>query len=120
MVSTYVGDSISRSITPADNLRDTLAVYSVMERIRLQDDNSETMTLAELKTDIGTTASNPQNNPFGTYNVVSNNYVQCDDPTLTTPTFISCTPPAAPPCLLMVTVSDPSQPGIKVSTLFTE
>jgi prepilin-type N-terminal cleavage/methylation domain-containing protein len=120
MLATYVGNSMSRSFTPGDNLRDTLQIASVMEQMRLEYDNNANMSISTLKSDIGTAASNPQSNSFGAYNVVYNDYVQCDATATATFTSDSSCDPAADSCVLLVTISDPDQPGIHVSNIFTE
>ncbi len=120
MIATYIGHSMSRSFTPGDNLRDTLDITSVMDRMRLEYDTNAGMSISTLKTDVGTTGSNPQSNRFGTYNVAYNDYVQCDALTTTTFTSDSGCAPASDLCVLLVTISDPDQSGIKVSNIFTE
>lgn len=120
MIAAYVGDSIGNITLPGRNLRDTLDIYSVMERMRLVYDNAPDMGIADLKTDIGQPASNPHANSFGTYNVIYNGYVQCDATATATFTADSSCNPASDSCILLVTISDVDQSGIKVSKLFIE
>lgn len=120
MITAYMGDSMSRSISPDSNLRATLKLYSVMEKIRLEYDNNASVLLETIKSDIGTTGSNPQANSFGDYNVIYNDYVECNATTTTTFTAYSSCNATIEKCRLFVTISDPSQSGIKVSNLFIE
>ena len=112
MLTTFLGGSLTKSNDPLVRLRDTLDLYSVMERIHTTYDYS-TQTLADLKTAVGTAADNPHTNTYGTYNVEYNGYVTCD--ALLTTTFTS-----GGSSILMVTISDPANPGIRVTTLFTD
>jgi len=113
MLSTYLGASLSKSNDPLVHLRDTLDIYSVMERIHMTYEYSD-QTLSDLQTAVGDAGSNPQNNAYGSYDVLYNDFVECN--AAATTIFTGGTGSS----LLMITIADPASPGIKVTSLFSE
>ena len=74
MLVSYMGSSVRESGQPAIRLTDTMTLQQVMENIRA--DMNDKNDLAALKTSVGTGS---QNNNYGVYTVVYNNYIKFND-----------------------------------------
>jgi len=74
MLVSYMGSSVRESGQPAIRLKDTMTLQQVMENIRA--DMNDKNDLAALKTSVGTGS---QNNNYGVYTVVYNNYIKFND-----------------------------------------
>jgi len=74
MLVSYMGSSVRESGQPAIRLKDTMTLQQVMENIRA--DMNDKNDLAALKASVGTGS---QNNNYGVYTVVYNNYIKFND-----------------------------------------
>ena len=116
MLMSYLVASINED-PPMENLKATLELAGVMENIRTTYQYSNTGTngfsLEALKDKIGQPANNPHSNSYGEYNVIHNDFVECDPATAST--FSSSTAKD----FLMVTISSTSTQGIRATALFS-
>lgn len=112
MIATFVGSSFTSAGGPVNNLRDTLALYSVMEKIQTDYDHNQSLDLAGLKAKISNAESNAS--VYGAFHILYNDYVECN-PAVST-TFSG----SAGSTMLLVTISDPQNFGIKTTALLVE
>lgn len=110
MISTFMGPSFSSAGASANNLRNTLELYSVMEKIQADYDNSTELDLAGLKAKIASAESDPS--VYGSFHLLYNDYVACNPAVSTTFTGPSGS------SMLLVSISDPQSFGIKTTSLF--
>jgi prepilin-type N-terminal cleavage/methylation domain-containing protein len=117
LIVVYSSNIMGKTGAVGSNLRNTLKIYSIMERVRLHYQTDPDLTLSQLKSNIDSNEYDDDTTDSYLYNVVFNNYVQCD--ASATSSFTLCDP-ATEDCLLQVVLSDPDHLGIRTISLFSE
>jgi prepilin-type N-terminal cleavage/methylation domain-containing protein len=104
----YFGQSLINSALPFQQMTQTLILGDVIENMTA-DYNSKTLTLDQLRINIGTIGTSYTNNRYGTYKLIENRFYA-----YTTPPDLSLTGVVTD--ILMVTVENTN--GEQLTTLF--
>jgi len=111
MLTTALSSYTTRAIGPITDLRSTMALYSTMEKITLDYDVDMDLDLNALQSKIGSEGTT-QNNIYGHYTVINNNYYDCD--AASSQTFTTGGNK------LLVTIGAPDNNAINVTNLFIQ